>query len=79
MKLHSWLSKIRPVNVQAALNLRWAHMSKGTFSDVAAHMLWVYDISIQNLQHTFFFVETKKNYMTISLLCYYNEFIPSVP
>ena len=26
-------------NAQADLNLRWAHMSEGTFSDVAAHKL----------------------------------------
>ena len=30
--------KFRSANVQADLNLRWAHMSKSTFSDIADHM-----------------------------------------
>ena len=43
--LNHWLSKFAQwrfwsdcANAQADLNLRWAHMSKGTFSDVLANM-----------------------------------------
>ena len=28
-----------PANAQADLNLRWAHISEGTFPDVAAYIL----------------------------------------
>ena len=35
--LHPWLSKIRPAKAKADLNLRWTHMSEGTFWDVSAH------------------------------------------
>ena len=43
--LHPWLSNMRPVKIlirlhhaQADLNLFWAHMSAGVFSDVATQM-----------------------------------------
>ena len=45
--LHPWLSKMHQrwfrsdcANAQADLNLRWAHMSKCTFSNVAVHLRW---------------------------------------
>ena len=46
--LHPWLSKMHPkkilincANAQTDLNIRCAHMSEGTFSDVAAHICTV--------------------------------------
>ena len=41
--LHPLLSKILPVKIQirfaqSDLNLRWVHISEGTFSSIAAHM-----------------------------------------
>ena len=47
MSARPWLSKMRPVkilgrltNAQADLNLRWAYISEGTFSDVVAHVMF---------------------------------------
>ena len=37
--INGWLSKMRPVNAQADLNLGWVHMYEGRFSDVAAHKI----------------------------------------
>ena len=37
MRLVKILIRLR--NAQSDLNLRWAHISEGTFSDVAAHNL----------------------------------------
>ena len=44
--MHSWLAKMRPLkgltklsNAQVDVNLRWAHMSEGTFDDVAALLI----------------------------------------
>ena len=37
-----WRFRSACANAQADLNLRWAHMSEGTFPDVSAHkILWV--------------------------------------
>ena len=44
--LHPWLSKMLPMKIlirlcefaSSELNLRWAHMSEGTFSYVVAHL-----------------------------------------
>ena len=41
--LHPWLSKI--ANAQSDLNLCWAHMFKGTFSQVAAQMILFFKYS----------------------------------
>ena len=47
--LHPWLSKKRPVKFlirlrecAGCLNLRWAHMAKGTFTDVSAYFIHVH-------------------------------------
>ena len=41
--LYPWVSKMRPVKIlirlrESNLNLCWARISEGTFSDVAAHV-----------------------------------------
>ena len=37
---------------QADLNLRWAHMSEGTFSDVLAHMILSVSMYVFHLPYT---------------------------
>ena len=37
--LQSWLSKMRPVKILISLNLYWALMSEGTFSDITTHKI----------------------------------------
>ena len=66
--LHPWLSKICPVKIlirlssQADLNLCWAHMSKGTFSDVVARLL-----NVKNLCKKLTDVECDKHVFTVLL------------
>ena len=53
--LHPLLSKMHPVKIlirlqmQSDLNLKWAHMFKGTFSDIGAEMFTVYHVTIFTL------------------------------
>ena len=53
-------------NANVDLNLRWAHMSKGTHSDVAAHLINI-PHCISYLYH--YFIEIWSRHITFSALC----------
>ena len=50
--LHPRLTEMHPVKI---LNLRWSHMSEGTFSDVAAHLEALSLFSTLMISHCFIF------------------------
>ena len=64
--LHPWIFKLHPVNfAQSDLNLRWADVSEGMLSDLAAYIYLVFYAF--SLQRNVTFI--KKVYSSICPLC----------